>query len=295
MKCWNKDCRETEFSDAEPNKVEHYATYVLPLKPVTCDNCERRQYRPADEIFTKERKISNGIIGGLLLLFLVLSIFGGGGDEENPKPAEDDETSVAAGETGAESGEPEQPAEEVVVKEGEPEDLSRNVPPDPEIQVSAFVQRQLERNRARKEGRAPKPVTEPAAPPKPETRPTPTPASDTPSTDSAGNRRLNALRITQDGEDVVLELDGTGSFSDRSQATLGSDRYIIDLKGAWRVAGAVQASYQAPGDLVRRVRIGKHPNYFRMVLDLHSGKSITPAFQEKENGLIIRLSAKRSE
>ncbi|MEF3697442.1 AMIN domain-containing protein [Desulfolutivibrio sp.] len=71
----------------------------------------------------------------------------------------------------------------------------------------------------------------------------------------------------------------------------GPPRLVIDLAGRWTYTGPLSLSGKSP--LIRLVRVGKHPNILRLVLDL-APEAVTrlreaPVVDRTPNGVVIRL------
>lgn len=89
---------------------------------------------------------------------------------------------------------------------------------------------------------------------------------------AGSSRRPVAIRdITRtplpDGMRVSIEMDGESSY--RAERIAGPDRVFFDLKGTAAVPALQDATLQFTGDLVREIRLGRHPqNTTRVVMDM---------------------------
>jgi hypothetical protein len=71
----------------------------------------------------------------------------------------------------------------------------------------------------------------------------------------------------------------------------GPPRLVIDLAGRWTYTGPLSLSGKSP--LIRLVRVGKHPDRLRLVLDL-APEAVArlreaPVVDRTPNGVVIRL------
>lgn len=64
-------------------------------------------------------------------------------------------------------------------------------------------------------------------------------------------------------------------------------RIVVDLPGKWKHRG--DTTFNAKGDIISRVRVGQHPDFFRIVLDMKTKKQIFPSYKESPEGLIISV------
>ncbi len=64
-----------------------------------------------------------------------------------------------------------------------------------------------------------------------------------------------------------MRIHANGSFAGYNAFTMGTPpRLVVNLQGEWENQG--KNTYPVSGDLVRRVRVGEHPGYLTVVLDL---------------------------
>lgn len=64
-------------------------------------------------------------------------------------------------------------------------------------------------------------------------------------------------------------------------------RIVIDLPGKWKHLG--NSVFKTKSHLISRVRVGKHSDFFRIVLDMKTDKRLFPSFKESPQGLIISI------
>jgi N-acetylmuramoyl-L-alanine amidase len=85
---------------------------------------------------------------------------------------------------------------------------------------------------------------------------------------AAGKAKLTAIErtILPDVVRVTLSLDREVSYHEETLA--GPARVFFDLKGVATTPALTDAVLRYPSDLVRQIRVGRHPNATRVVLDL---------------------------
>lgn len=123
------------------------------------------------------------------------------------------------------------------------------------------------------------PQKEPEAQPRPQAKAQPGPE----------RRVVEKLTAVAAGNEVVFTLAGA-STSGHAEAMLlsGPSRLVVDLPGEW----TYRVTEKPAPDIVKAVRVGRHPDKLRLVLDLaetfKSGKR--PAVEKTPEGLVIRLA-----
>jgi N-acetylmuramoyl-L-alanine amidase len=107
------------------------------------------------------------------------------------------------------------------------------------------------------------PLQAAAVPPPPAVAPTPTPAPA-----RAGRARLTAIERTVLPEvvRVTLSLDREVRFQE--ETLTGPARVFFDLTNVEAAPTLTDAVLRYPADIVRQIRVGRHPNAVRVVLDL---------------------------
>lgn len=64
-------------------------------------------------------------------------------------------------------------------------------------------------------------------------------------------------------------------------------RLVVNLPGKWENQG--RATYPMDSDLVDRVRVGEHPDYLSIVLDLKGKAPASPTIEKTDNGFSLTL------
>jgi type IV pilus assembly protein PilQ len=127
-----------------------------------------------------------------------------------------------------------------------------------------------------------------AAPSPQETTPAPQETPTGPETGPA--KALLAVRVDKasDGTEVAVELDGRPG--DYESSTLSNpSRLVVDLPGIVEASGQRQIAVGTPE--IKRVRIGRHPDKVRLVLDLADAE-VPYAIQPGGRGLVIALGTR---
>lgn len=162
MKC--RSCKETELSPDERKKFEDILVYALPLVPYRCDGCDHRQYGFTQPLFDKPRIISASVLGLIIVVF-ILSIFLGGSPEEK-KTAPPEKVAAQSVSPDGETDRAETDGSKVADASGQedsnpvsdvPAEDTSSTPvadakqgPRQEVVISQFVQKQLEKNQAKR-------------------------------------------------------------------------------------------------------------------------------------------------
>jgi len=88
--------------------------------------------------------------------------------------------------------------------------------------------------------------------------------------------------------EFTLILLADGSLDSYNSFFLSSPpRFVIDFSGKWRVPEGPEL--KLAGEVARSVRLGKHSDYLRVVIDLTDGVSQVPIFKESSKGLIVTI------
>jgi hypothetical protein len=66
-------------------------------------------------------------------------------------------------------------------------------------------------------------------------------------------------------------------------------KLVVDLPGKWKHRGA--ALYKVQNDMVSRVRVGLHPEFIRVVMDLKVSPKLHPVFSESKEGLRVKIKS----
>lgn len=132
---------------------------------------------------------------------------------------------------------------------------------------------------------APQAIPQDAAPAKPEQ-----PAKPQTKVHTGPERRaVDKITAVSSGNETVFTLAGASTSSSPEALFLANPpRLVVDLPGEW----AYRVTEKPAPEIVKAVRVGKHPDKLRLVLDLadtyKSGKR--PAVEKTPEGLVIRLA-----
>ncbi len=102
-------------------------------------------------------------------------------------------------------------------------------------------------------------------------------------------RRLSEIVPKPAGDRFEALIRADGGITDyRSFFLKSPPKLVIDIPGKWeQKTGSV---IDVDHDLVKRVRVGEHPEFIRVVLDLEKEKVLKPDFTETAEGLRISLT-----
>ena len=64
-------------------------------------------------------------------------------------------------------------------------------------------------------------------------------------------------------------------------------RLVINLSGTWKIRG--QRTFPMQDDWVRQVRIGEHPRFLSVVLDLKRAAPAAPRIDKTDKGITLTL------
>ena len=67
-------------------------------------------------------------------------------------------------------------------------------------------------------------------------------------------------------------------------------KLVVDLPGKWKHRG--DAIFRVKDSMVSQVRVGQHPDFIRVVLDLKISTPVLPAFSETDQGLRVTIRQK---
>lgn len=115
-------------------------------------------------------------------------------------------------------------------------------------------------------------------------------AAKTPPTPAKG--AVVAVSASDKPGEYVLTVTTSSPVGDVTRLYMdGPPRLIIDLDGRWTYTGALSIAGKSP--LIQQVRVGKHPDKLRLVLDL-APDAVTrlreaPIVDRTPNGVVIRL------
>jgi len=64
-------------------------------------------------------------------------------------------------------------------------------------------------------------------------------------------------------------------------------KFVIDLAGKWDYSGPYSTNVRS--EMVRRIRVGRHPDFIRIVMDLKGSKVLIPVIEESATGLSMTI------
>lgn len=104
---------------------------------------------------------------------------------------------------------------------------------------------------------------------------------------------ITGVKIDREGPNLLLAVDLTGPLEPRvfSVDNKGPNpRVVVDFNGAKAVR--LPARIKSPSLLAKSVRIGRHPDKVRVVIDLQKGKTylVEQFYTEEEKRYLLRLS-----
>jgi hypothetical protein len=101
---------------------------------------------------------------------------------------------------------------------------------------------------------------------------------------------VQAVTVTESQTEAQVTLAGAaGAAKPQTMMLSNPPRVVVDLPGAWTFTGQEQAN---PAGFVRRVRVGKHTDMLRVVLDLAQppvSPSARPTVEKTPTGLVVRI------
>ena len=104
------------------------------------------------------------------------------------------------------------------------------------------------------------------------------------------NNQFRGVKITE-SQDAVNILLQTDKIIEKHKHFFITDqtppKIVIDLPGKWKHKGNTR--FQTKSDIISRVRVGNHPDFFRIVLDMKTKNRLFPSFKESPEGLLISV------
>jgi hypothetical protein len=130
-------------------------------------------------------------------------------------------------------------------------------PPAPEPAISAPSPDQIQNIR-------PEPAATPASPAPIPVRPAPDPTASVPASPSAqGSLRDISLHFKDGG--MILRLEGDVPLSARYFILSAPERLVLDISGNWK---GIKVPAMPSNNIIKAIRLGRHGNADRLVLDL---------------------------
>ncbi|MFH1488240.1 MAG: AMIN domain-containing protein [Pseudomonadota bacterium] len=102
-----------------------------------------------------------------------------------------------------------------------------------------------------------------------------------------GVRRLQGIESADLGEDLRVDISAAGPVRHYRKFFLDNPpRLVVDLPGNWETPE--KTPIRVSSDLIRKIRIGRHPDKLRIVIDLLDRKGLLPVvIQESPQGLAV--------
>lgn len=102
-------------------------------------------------------------------------------------------------------------------------------------------------------------------------------------------RKLRNIRMEQTDDITQFVFDaGNGPIHKFKTFYLNDPpRLVVDFLGEWEYAG--NSVLYIDNTVVEKMRVGEHPSYLRIVMDLLTSEMLEPVFVENDQGLILKL------
>lgn len=292
MKC--PKCGSTNVTPSHKRGLERVLQYVYPKVPYRCKECWSRYWKLQSPFANRKSLIGTIAIMVLVVLFLVLPFLpsqDNGVSSTGPASPESRELTPLSELSGPE--EPDTaPLEPAAVPE-EPEMpggvATVDIPADPVVDetaedAAALNEDEMDVADASVETAAATPdmaaETAPAQPSKP-----------VQAAARGGGRefsRVTAIRQIEEGDGFRMALESSGPIEDFAAFTMENPpRLVINLSGTWKIRG--QRTFPMQGDWVRQVRIGEHPRFLSVVLDLKRAAPAAPRIDKTDKGITLTL------
>jgi hypothetical protein len=109
-----------------------------------------------------------------------------------------------------------------------------------------------------------------------------------PAGEATGFQRVTAIRQIEGADAFRIALESSGPIDDYAAFSMESPpRWVINISGKWEISG--KRIFSMNDELVRRVRIGEHPKFLSVVLDLKQRVPEAPEIRRTEQGLTLTL------
>lgn len=107
--------------------------------------------------------------------------------------------------------------------------------------------------------------------------------------DLAGKRNVSDIEYNDTPAEFSVKLIADGPVTEFKSffITNKSPSLIVDLAGFWDFPGEPEISVDS--DIARTIRIGEHPDFFRIAIDLSIPEPVAPEFGELPDGLLITI------
>jgi opacity protein-like surface antigen len=109
-----------------------------------------------------------------------------------------------------------------------------------------------------------------------------------------GIRVLTDVQIISENKGVRVKVIGNKKLDEYKSFFLkdkNAPKWIVDLPGV--LINAAKPSYNPKNEIVKKIRIGEHPDFVRIVFDLGTVRPLVHTITEDENGLALILRKKK--
>jgi hypothetical protein len=313
MKC--PKCGSSDVTSSHKRGIERVLQYVYPKAPFRCKECWSRFWKFQSPFAHRKSFLGTIVIVLLAVFFLVLPFFPhqengvsstGGvsapGPEPDALPAEPSDTEALEFEVDVNA-----PETDAIV---DPEE--RPVADAPEIPVTETPLRveggdngRLPDNGATETAEPPAEREEtapasavsvasideetPETPVAHEMRLTEAPSQPEPANKQKPLRRITSIQQIDDGADgFKMVVESNDAIGDYTAFTMERPhRMVVNLTGRWVIKG--QRTFPMEDELVQQVRIGEHPRYLSVVLDLKRAAPALPEIRKTDKGFTLTL------
>jgi hypothetical protein len=106
---------------------------------------------------------------------------------------------------------------------------------------------------------------------------------------SDGTRSLYAMTASASNLKFQLTLKADGPIQTKEVFFVKAPppRLVVDIPGKWKYSGESDKSVKE--NFVKRIKVGKHPEFLRVVLELDSSDGISQELSESSNGCTITM------
>ncbi|MCP4111021.1 MAG: AMIN domain-containing protein [Desulfobacteraceae bacterium] len=287
MKC--PRCGSDNVTYSHRRGMEKILRYFWPRVPYRCKECWTRYWK-FENIF-QAAAVSGGILAVIIIILLAVMFKGGQTPKDEPEPvkpvaertSEPDELEMTELYSRVDDDINEQdndtPAEETHVGTGSTPEVRPDIKPDikPEPDITPV----------------PEKVKEPPKDPVPDKKEVkPATAEKKPVKPVAkvkdSFRILKAIRSKGWNGYFNMVISADESIKKYKAFPLNNPpRLVINIYGKWK--SHESSAKEVKSDLVSKVRIGEHPDYISVVLDIKNGKVPTPVIKESSEGLDLTL------
>ncbi len=316
MRC--PKCGSSNVTPSHKRGIERALQYVYPKIPYRCKECWNRYWKFHNPFAHRKSIIGILGIGVLAILFLMLPFLphqGNGVSSTGPDPASapvaakvPEPAMLASPDPAVAPEGPDRPdggdigmAEEPAADAAAPPSPDTERPASTEIAgeeaapaggatgiAESAVEPVALATKPAETADEPVPAAAPVVSPEgiaaPEADPDPAEAAG----EATGFRRVTAIRQIEGADAFRIALESSRPIDDYAAFSMESPpRWVVNIAGKWEISG--KRIFSMKDDLVRRVRIGEHPQFLSVVLDLKRRIPAPPEIRRTEQGLTLTL------